>query len=143
MNSYVVDANVWLALVVDGHPHSARSVEWFEGIAVADAAICRIVQLALMRLLANRTVMGDAVLSASQAWSRVVQLLQDERVIFLPEPRELETILPSLLRYPVPTQNLINDAYLAAFAICSNRELVTWDRGFQQFRGLRVKLLNA
>ncbi len=87
--------------------------------------------------------MVAGVLPAREAWNRLAMLLEGERVEFLPEPPDLDRILPDLLRYPSPTGKWINDAYLAAFAISAGRQLVTWDRGFQQFRGLRVKLLEA
>jgi predicted nucleic acid-binding protein len=35
----------------------------------------------------------------------------------------------------------VNDAYLAAFAITSDRKLVTFDRGFLEFPGLDVEIL--
>jgi toxin-antitoxin system PIN domain toxin len=141
MNSFVVDANVWLAFLVQEHPHHAASRRWFDKLGANDAGLCRAAQLALLRLLGNRTIMGGGVLSATEAWSCVAKLQEDERVVFLAEPPGLDSLLPSLFRYPVPTRNLIADAYLAAFAIGVNRELVTRDRGFQQFRGLRVRLL--
>jgi predicted nucleic acid-binding protein len=51
--------------------------------------------------------------------------------------------LPSLFRYRQPTPNLINDAYLAAFAIAGGYGLVTHDRGFAEFRGLDVEILSV
>jgi predicted nucleic acid-binding protein len=81
-------------------------------------------------------------MAASTAWNILRDLIeQDERVAFLDEPEGIDRILPGLLRYPVPTSSLIADAYLAAFAIAASSELATFDSGFRQFSGLRVKLL--
>ena len=85
--------------------------------------------------------MGASVLSASLAWAHMQELLEDERVEFLHEPAGIEEEIQKLLRYRVPTPGLVNDAYLAAFAIASGRRLVTRDRGFLEFRGLDVELL--
>ena len=85
--------------------------------------------------------MGGKALPASEAWALVQQLQEDERVVFLPEPRGLDAAVPALFRYRVPTPNLVNDAYLAAFALTARLRLITRDRGFLQFRGLDVEIL--
>jgi predicted nucleic acid-binding protein len=69
------------------------------------------------------------------------KLLEDERVDFVSEPAGVDSVLPALLNCPIPTGKLVADAYLAAFAITASRRLVTLDRGFRQFRGLDVDLL--
>ena len=70
-------------------------------------------------------------------------LLEDERVLFAGEPEGLDRILPTLLKYPVPTGKLVSDAYLAAFAIASSRRLVTLDGGLKQFKGLDTVILTG
>ena len=87
--------------------------------------------------------MGTGALSASAAWQEIAGLLEDERVELIPEPKGIDAILPTLLRYPVPTINLISDADLAALAICADRILVSQDRGFEQFKGLRLRFLQT
>ena len=67
--------------------------------------------------------------------------MEDERVDFVSEPAGVDSILPTLPHYPIPTGKLVTDAYLAAFAIAASRRLVTLDRGFRQFRGLDLDLL--
>ena len=103
--------------------------------------MCRVVQLAVMRLLATRTVMGKDAMSGTQAWQLIAAVLEDERVEFVPEPKDLDAVFSGLFRYREPTPNLINDAYLAAFAIASRRRLVTLDRGFEHFPGLDLEIL--
>jgi toxin-antitoxin system PIN domain toxin len=142
MKRCLVDVNVWFALLVLQHEHRAVATDWYERCAAGEAEMCRLVQLALIRLLGSRTILGAGALPAGAAWSVIQQLLQDERVEFALEPAELDAVLPGLLRYRVPTNKLVGDAYLAAFAIASGRPLVTFDRGFTQFRGLQLQLLN-
>jgi len=143
MKRCLADVNVWLALLVRQHEHHKRVRKWFENLAASEAGLCRVVQLGLVRLLANRSIMGDDALSALAAWDLIGELLEDERLDFIPEPPDLDSVLPGLLNYPVPTGKLVNDAYLAAFAICASRRLTTLDRGFRQFRGLDLDLIQA
>lgn len=134
-------STVWHALLVRQHEHHRLARKWFDTLTAGEAGLCRLVQLGLMRLLANRTIVGDHAVSAPEAWALIEALLKDERVDFVPEPPELGSIFPTLLRYPIPTGKLIADAYLAAFAVGSSRRLVTLDRGFKQFRGVETDLL--
>jgi predicted nucleic acid-binding protein len=103
--------------------------------------MCRFAQLGLMRLLGNRTVMGGQALSGAAAWQLIEELMEDERVEFVEEPRDLDGIFGGQLRYPVPTVKLTGDAYMAAFAMALERKMVTFDRGFRQFAGLDVEVL--
>jgi|SRR5579883_11748 toxin-antitoxin system PIN domain toxin len=141
MKPCLVDVNVWLALLVPRHVHHEAADRWFASLAPAEGGICRIVQLALIRLLGNPAVMGGDAVSAAHAWRIAGELMEDERVAFLHEPSELEAILPGLFQYPGPTAKLVGDAYLAAFAIAAGRKMVTSDRGFRQFRRLEVEIL--
>ena len=143
MKRCLVDVNVLLAVLVIHHEHHEPARKWFDGLEADEAGLCRIVQLALVRLLANRSIMGMHVVSASAAWSLIEALLEDERINFIPEPSGLDSALPTLLNYETPTGKLVTDAYLAAFAITASRRLVTLDRGFRQFRGLDVDLLGT
>ena len=47
----LVDVNVWLPLVYDGHLHHLAAVSWFDQEDGKSAAFCRITQLGLLRLL--------------------------------------------------------------------------------------------
>ncbi len=49
----LVDANIWLAIAVDGHSHHAAAASWFDGQGEGTCAFCRITQLALLRHLTN------------------------------------------------------------------------------------------
>jgi toxin-antitoxin system PIN domain toxin len=137
----VIDANVLLALLIREHSYHQRSLAWFLRLEVGEAGICRFVQLSVTRLLGTRTVMGASALPAAHAWWKIAELLDDERVEFREEPIGLADVLPTLFRYRQPTPNLINDAYLAAFAIAGGHKLVTCDRGFTEFRGLALEIL--
>lgn len=141
MKRCLADVNVWLALLVMQHEHHRTAIRWFDKLPAGEAGLCRMVQLALIRLLGNRSIMGESAISAAAAWDLIETLLEDERVSMIPEPPRIDSVFPALLKYPVPTGKLAGDAYLAAFAMSDSRRLVTLDRGFRQFRGLEVELL--
>lgn len=142
MKRCLADANVLLALLVRHHEHHKVARKWFEGLDPGEAALCRMVQLAVVRLLGNAVIMGEYAMPARAAWELVDELLQDERLDFLAEPRETGSILPTLLNHPVPASKLVGDAYLAAFSMAAPCRLVTLDRGFRQFRGLELHLIH-
>jgi len=137
----LVDVNVLLALLVRQHEHHRLSRKWFDTLEAGQGGLCRLVHLALIRLLGNSSIMGDDALTAAAAWVLIEELLIDERMEFVAEPAGIDSVMPTLLTYPVPTVKLISDAYLAAFAICDTRRMVTLDRGFRQYRGLNLELL--
>ncbi|MCX6594899.1 MAG: hypothetical protein NTV70_00855 [Acidobacteria bacterium] len=130
-----------LPLLVDHHIHRAPALRWAEGLMKGEVALCRAVQLSLVRLMCNRAIMGEFVIPASAAWTKVMELLDDERFDFSLEPATVDTVLPQLLRYATPTGKLVSDAYLAAFSIAGNMRLATFDTGFRQFRGIDLHLL--
>ena len=143
MTRCLVDVNVWFALVVRQHRHHDIARAWYETLAADEACMCRLVQLGLIRLLGNATILGPDAISATAAWSLISALFQDERVQFIQEPALLDSYLPSFWTYPIPTGKLVNDAYMVAFAASGPYRLVTLDQGFRQFRGVDVELLSA
>jgi uncharacterized protein len=141
MKQCLVDVNLLLSLLVQQHVHHQAARSWFSRLRAGEAGVCRMVQLSVVRLLGNRSVMAKDQLSAAEAWRTISELLEDERLEFLPEPEALDNFLPKFFRYPVPTVNLVADAYLAAFAVAASRRIATFDRGFRQFDELEVDLV--
>ena len=139
--AWLADVNVLLALLVSHHEHHKVAFKWFDRLGAGEAGLCRWVQLALVRLLGNRHIMGQYATSALEAWALTEELQQDERVYFLAEPASAHTIFPSLLHYSVPTAKLVGDAWLAAHAFAARTRLVTLDSGFRQFKGLDLTVL--
>ena len=141
MKQCLADVNVLLPLLVRHHEHHQIALRWFDSLTAGEAVLCRFVQLALVRLLGNRTIMQQHTLSASAAWDLIEELMLDERLAFAAEPSLIEGVLPKLLNYSVPANKLIGDAYLAAFSIAAKMRLLTFDKGFLQFRGVDIELL--
>ncbi len=140
---WLVDVNVWLALVDERHVHHRVALAWFAKRDVDTAVCCRVVQLGLLRLLTNPAVMGDAVQSQEQAWSVWDRLAQDERVVFSSDPQYLEIALRRFTRSRQAGHRQWTDAYLAAFAESGELELATFDEGFAAYPDLPVTHLVA
>jgi len=138
----VIDANVWLALVFSDHVHHPASLAWFETVGGHEALFCRVTQMALLRHLTNQTIMGKSVLGQKQAWKCYDFLCRDDRVAFSDEPGDIEDIWRQMKTPRHRRHRLWTDAYLAAFAISAQLPLSTFDRGFQQFDGLTLDLVD-
>ena len=71
-------------------------------------------------------------------------LLTDFRVAFrADEPGKLDEYWTQYALHDSASGKLWMDAYLAAFARAAKFEMVTFDRAFQQFDGLRLTLLST
>jgi toxin-antitoxin system PIN domain toxin len=141
MKPCLADVNVLLPLLVRHHEHHELALRWFDSLSVGEAVLCRFVQLALVRLLGNRTIMRKYALSASAALDLILELLEDERIEFAAEPALLDAVFPKLLKYAAPTNKLVGDVYLAAFSIAGRMRLAAVDQGFKQFRDVDLHLL--
>ena len=139
----LLDANVWLALAVEAHTHHRRASAYWGNEAAPTAAFCRVTQLAFLRHLTNRAIMGDQVLSPLAAWNKCGEFLALPEVRFLAEPPGLEERLGEWCHAGRTSPNLWTDAYLASFAKCSGSRLVTFDCGFARFTGLQLLTLKA
>lgn len=86
--------------------------------------------------------MDRFVQSQQDAWKNYDKLANDPRVTFLTEPATLETTFRSLTQASSPSHGLWTDAYLAAFAVVSQAQLISFDQGFSRFSGLDLLLLS-
>lgn len=136
------DANVWLALAFSDHVHHAKARVWFDGQSSGACAFCRVTQLALLRHLTNAKIMGAFVQSQQDAWLNSDKFNGDPRVIFLDEPPGVEAAFRNFTQATSPLHGLWTDAYLAAFAIQTQSQLVTFDQGFNRFAGLDLRVVS-
>ena len=89
----------------------------------------------LLRLLTNAAVMGDQTLTLRKAWAVYDRWLEDPRVEFNPEPRNIDlgfrqTLQPFASK---PATKWVGDGWLLAFAKGTQATLVTFDRGLYEF----------
>ena len=138
----LVDANVWLALAVDVHAHHRMAKAWFESRKDDSWAFCRVPQMALLRHLTNRHIMGEAnVLGQKGAWEVYDSLVNDPRVVFVTEMTAIDAPFRAAASSESPRHQRWTDAYLAAFAKAHGFSLTTLDRGFLDYGDLKVDLL--
>jgi predicted nucleic acid-binding protein len=83
---YLADVNVVLPILLSRHVHRDAALNWFNGAAASEVALCTHVRLAVLRLLCNRKVMGEDVQTPDDAWRAMRTFEMDERVAFLREP---------------------------------------------------------
>lgn len=119
-------------------PRHAEFLAWIESAinspepyAVSDTVLAGFLRVVTHpRLFKTRTDLESAL-----AFATTVRA-QPNAVVVAPGPRHWEVFL-DLCRAAEARGNLVPDAYLAALAIETGSELITTDRDFARFPGLR------
>ena len=137
----LLDANVWLALAAEAHTHHRWAEAYWQDEAAPLAAFCRVTQLAFLRHLTNKSVMGRQTLTPAAAWRKCAEFLALPEVRLIAEPAGLDEQLGRFCDLGRTSPNLWTDAYLAAFASCAGLRLVSFDQGFSKFAGLDSLIL--
>ncbi len=134
----VVDANVLLYAVNPAVPHHESAVAWLDtaldgedNVGFAWNAL-----LAFVRISTNPRLLPLA-LSADEAMAQVHEWLSAPSAHVLSPGERHAEILERLLVARGQAANLVNDAHLAALAIEHRATVVTYDRDFADFDGVR------
>ncbi len=127
---YLPDVNIWVALASDQHSHHPVARNWFQSIVSDQIAFCRSTELGFLRLLTNSRVMGNEVLTPTQAWRVYDELRADPQTTFLPERSGFVKTWRQIGAQIIGGPNAWTDAYLAAFAAHVNAAVVTLDQRF-------------
>lgn len=137
----IVDANVLLYAVNEDAPHHEVARRWLdEALAGASGVgFAWVVVLAFLRISTNPRIFPeplspDEALAQMEAW-----LAMPAAVVVDPAPRHL-SVLAGLLTTSSTGTNVVTDAHLAALAIEVNGPVVSFDRDFARFDGLRHQL---
>lgn len=140
---YLADSNFLIALLHERHAHSERAVAWLASHEEPGSLLlCRVAQMAVLRVLTNSAWLKEDVLPASAVWDAWDLLLTDNRFAQVQEPALLEGEWRFLTRaFPVG-RCAETDTYLAAFARAGGYRLLTFDRSFRQFDGLDVEIVD-
>jgi toxin-antitoxin system PIN domain toxin len=137
------DVNVWVALILAEHTHASRARRWVESAAADKLALCRVTQMSLLRLLTNSHVMSKDVFHAKDAWHVFDRLLKETNIFFAVEPPDIDYWWRELTAAGRTGSNSWTDAYLAAFAQAAGYTLVTFDRGFEGYKSIPLRILNS
>ncbi len=120
---------MWVALTSNRHPANAAALAWAGSVSASeDFFLCRFTQLGLLRMLTNRSAMGDDVLALAQAWSALDKLLAYWGGVLLEEPSGFEADFRALTNRGEVSPQSWADAYLTAFVRGHNLTLVTFDK---------------
>jgi toxin-antitoxin system PIN domain toxin len=136
MTLFFPDINVWLALSDGGHSHYSVASGWIESLPEDSTLIfSRFTHLGLLRLLTNTSAMGDRTLTLRNAWGVYDRWLQDPRVEFYPEPRNVDV---AYRRATEPfagkaASKWVGDCWLLAYAEAAQARLVTFDQALFEF----------
>lgn len=132
------DVNVLVfAFRVEAADH-AQYAAWLRAIVASDTAygVSELVLSRFLRIVTNpRVVQLSAPIAPALAFAERLRE-QPNAVSLSPGPRHWG-IFERLCRDANATGNLVPDAYLAALAIEHGAELITTDRDFARFEGLR------
>jgi toxin-antitoxin system PIN domain toxin len=140
----IVDANVLLYAVDEGSVHHAPSLSWLESALRGPESVgfAWIVLLAFVRIVTNPGVFARPM-GAAEAMAQVERwLAAPGAVVVEPTPRHA-TLLKGLLDQAGTAGNLTNDAHLAALVLENGAEIVSYDRDFARFPGIRHRLPEA
>jgi toxin-antitoxin system PIN domain toxin len=133
----LVDNNLLIYAYAVELPRHDRARAWLEeqlngitGVGMAWASL-----LGFTRIVTNQRLFKHPV-SVDQAWSQVNRWLGLQPV-WTPEPTDRHQEILARLMPQIGKSDLVSDAHLAALAIEHGLELMTTDRDFARFDGLR------
>lgn len=140
----LVDTNVWLALVLEGHPRHNSATTHFRKARHGDFCFCSQTMISLARLLSTPAIMqayGAQALSNIEILGILREYSRDKKVGIAVEPENTMHYWRNFSGSTSSSPKLWMDAYLAGFAVAGGMRLVTLDKGFAQFPSLDCIIL--
>jgi toxin-antitoxin system PIN domain toxin len=131
--TYLIDAGVLIALLIEDHSHNEIANAWFSRIA--SFATCPLTELAFIRIASHPT--GPCALPAEAAREVLKHFTSRRGHVFWPDS------LPVLDGPAAPTSKLTTDAYLAGLAMKRKGRLATFDRAIAGIPGVRASVVEC
>ena len=129
MKPQLVDVNVLIAAARADHQHHEAARAWVNRCVDGEVILCRVVTLGYLRLLTNRLVMAEKVLTVREAWLELARIEKDRRCRYYPEPAGVMPLMRKWTEDRALSGSSWTDAYLAAFAAQAGVKLATLDKG--------------
>ncbi len=143
--AFLPDVNVWLALAFPAHAHHAQALAAYRRATPEHpACFCRSTQQGFLRLASTAAFQRSCNivgLTNQDALRALEQFMRAPSVAYREEPVGLVPIWHRLAALPTASPKIWMDAYLAAFAMAGELEVVTLDQAFSQFAGTSVTIL--
>lgn len=132
------DVNVLVYAARSDAPECARYREWLEGALMGPepVAIASPVVAGFLRVVTNPRVFAEPS-TLDDALAFIDAVLDAPAAVVPALSERLVAALTVVCRAAGATADRVPDAYLAALALDLDAELVTADRGFARFQGLR------
>lgn len=118
--AYLLDSNVLIALLTEGHVFRQRVIEWLDA-SPKIFAVCSITQGAFLRVYLR--VQPGASFAEGQRALRELSELDDYR--FVPDDQNYLSVSPHGIR----GHRQVTEAYLANLAVKHDMKLATFDQG--------------
>jgi len=142
MLRHLCDLNVFLAGAVAIHSAHDAAKTFFEGLPSGDTVeFCRATEIGFLRLLTQKIADGYEPVSNRAAREALGEWMALPHVRVAMEPPGIHSLWTSLADREASAPKIWMDAWLAAFAIRARMRLVSFDRGFERYRGAGLDLL--
>ena len=144
--TYLLDSSVWIALAIERHTfHPKAQIFFDEKTEPQSLLFCRATQQTLLRLLTTDSILrayGMITLTNQEAWDLYDSLESHSKVGFMTESVGHDRLWRELSALKTTSPKVWMDSYLAAFAIANDLTVVSLDKDFAQYPGLKLELLN-
>lgn len=137
----IVDTNVLLYAVDRASAHHEPSLAWLDRALAGTEAVglAWIALLAFIRVGTNASILPSPMTPDDATGQIEAWLGAPAAVVAQPSPRHA-SLLRGLLRDTGTAGNLTTDAHLAALALEHGADIVSYDRDFARFPGVRHRL---
>lgn len=137
----IVDANVLLYAVDSTARHHEPSRTWLDGsLAGAEAVgFAWVALLAFIRIATSRAIFPSAM-TIDDAFAQVESWLGAPAAVVVQPTSRHAAVLGGLVREAGTAGNLTTDAHLAALAAEHGADVVSYDRDFGRFVGIRHRI---
>ena len=137
----IVDANVLLYAVDSASRQHQAARSWLDAALAGAEAVgfAWVALLAFLRIGTNPTILPNPM-TVEEATDQLERWLgAPAAVVAQPTPRHA-ALLHGLLRQTGTGGNLVTDAHLATLAVEHAADIVSYDRGFARFPGVRHRV---